>query len=119
MLVAAVYLWQMLIVRRETISENDSTEHPTVSNSSSESLSDSCTSVQTSPSDPLHQILEKLTKLESLDKHFTEMQDSFDTCFTTLQSSFVTRFTEVKTTLNTRLDKVSTRMTNLEASCHL
>ena len=62
----------------------------------------------------LQQILEKLTKLESLDNRFTEIQTSFDTRFTDLQSSLVTRFTEVKTTLDTRLNEVFTRMTNLE-----
>ena len=105
--------------------DKDNNEHPTVNNSSTEpinnsstepTVSNSRTPVPTSSSDPLQQILEKLTILESLDKRFTEMQASFDTRYTDLQSSFDMRFTEVKTTLNTRLDEVSSRMTNLEGS---
>ena len=101
--------------KRDSISEKDNNEHPTVANSSTEPTeSNSRTHVPNSSSDPLQQILEKLTKLESLDNRLTEIQTSFDTRFTDLQSSFVTRFTEVKTTLNTRLNEVFTRMTNLE-----
>ena len=98
--------------RDSTSRKGDFNEHPTATNSSTESLSE--TNASTSSSDSLHQILEKLTKLESLDKRFTEMQASFDTRLTDLPSSFVTRFTEVKTTSNTRLEEVSTRTSNLE-----
>ena len=95
--------------KRDSISGNDDPKvHPIVTNSSTESLSDSCTNAPISSSDPLHQIFEKLTKLESLEKRFTEMQASFDTRFTDWQSSFVTPFTEAKTTLNTRLQEFST-----------
>ena len=101
--------------KRDFISEKDNNAHPTVTNSSTEHTeSDSRTHAPNSSSDPLQQLLEKLTKLESLDKRFTEIQASFDTRFTDLRSSFVTRFTEVKTTLNTRLNEVFTRMTNLK-----
>ena len=93
--------------KRDSISEKDNNEHPTVTNSSIEPTeSNSRTHVPNSFSDPLQQILEKLSKLE--------IQTSIDTRFTDLQSSFVTRFTEVKTTLNTRLNEVFTRMTTLE-----
>ena len=101
--------------KRDSISEKDNNEHPTVTNSSIEpTKSNSRTHVPNSSSDPLQQILEKLSKLESLDNRLTEIQTSYDTRFTDLQSSFVTRFTEVKTTLNTWLNEVFTRMTNLE-----
>ena len=101
--------------KSDSISEKDNNEPPTVTNSSTEPTeSNSRTHVPNSSSDPLQQILEKLTKLESRDNRLTEIQTSFDTRFTDLQSSFVTRFTEVKTTLNTRLNEVFTRMTNLE-----
>ena len=99
---------------RDSINGNNSTEHPTDTNSSSEWPSAFHTGVQTTPSDPLQQILQKLSTLESLDKRITEIQTSFDTRLKDMQSSLVTRFEEVKTTLNTRLDEVSTRMTNLE-----
>ena len=99
---------------RDSTSGSSSNEHSDDTKSSSESPSASRTGGHTSPSDPLQQILEKLSTLGSLDKRITEMQTSFDKRFSDLQSSFVTRFEEVKTTLNTRLDEVSTRMTNLE-----
>ena len=101
--------------KRDSISETDNNKHPTVTNSSTVPIeSDSRTHVPNTYSDPLQQILEKLIKLESLDKRFTEMQASFDSRFTDLKLSFVTRFTEVKTTLNTQLNEVFIRMTNLE-----
>ena len=101
--------------KRDSISEKDNNEHPTVTSSSIEPTeSNSRTHVPNSSSDPLQQILEKLSKLESIDNRLTEIQTSFDTPFTDLQSSFVAWFTEVKTTLNTRLNEVFTRMTNLE-----
>ena len=101
--------------KRDSTSEKDDPNgHPTATNSSTESLSDSCTNATTSSTDLLHQILEKLTKLESLDNRFIEMQVSFDTRLTDLPSSFDTRFTEVKTTSNTRLEEVSTRISILE-----
>ena len=103
--------------KKDSINGNNSTEHPTDTNSSSESPSASPSTshpgVQTTHSDSLQQILQKLSTLESLDKRITEMQTTFDPCFKDMQSSLVTRFEEVKTTLNTRLDEVSTRMTNL------
>ena len=52
--------------KRDSISgKDDPNEHPTVTNSSTESLSDSYTNSPISSSDPLYQILEKLTKLVS------------------------------------------------------
>ena len=101
--------------KRDSISEKDNNEHPTVTNSSIEPTESNSSTHDPNPSsDPLQQILEKLSKLESLDNRRTEIQTSFDTRFTDLQSSFITRFTEVKNTLNTRLNEVFTRMTNLE-----
>ena len=101
--------------KRDSISEKDNNEHSTFTNSSTvPTESNSRTHVANSSSDPLQQILEKLTKLESLDNRFTEIQTYFDTRFTDLQSSFITWFTEVKTTLDTRLNEVFTRTTNLE-----
>ena len=108
----------MRIIRRDSINGNNSTEHPTDTNSASESPSvspsASHTSVQTTPSDPLQQILQKLSILESLNKRITEIQTKFDTHLKDMQSSLVTRFDEVKTILNTLLDEVSARMTILE-----
>ena len=93
-----VYLSQMQIV--SSINENNSNDHFTVTNSTPESLSASCSNVPISSSDHLHQILEKLTKLEtldaSLDNRFTEMQASFNTRFTEMQASFDTRFIEIQ-----------------------
>ena len=101
--------------KRDSISEKDNNDHPTVTNSSTEHTeSDSRTHVLNSSSDPLQQILQKLIKLECLGKRFTEMQASFDSWITDLQLFFITRFTEVKTTLNTQHNEVFTRMTNLE-----
>ena len=83
----------------DSISEKDNNEHPTVTNSFTEPTeSNSRTHVPNSSSDPLQQILEKLTKLESLDNRLTEIQTSFDT----------------QTTLNIWLNEVFTCMTILE-----
>ena len=55
------------------------------------------------PNDSQQQILDKLTKLDSL-----------DTRLSTLSSFLDVRFAEVQTTLNTRLEEVSIRMANLK-----
>ena len=85
--------------KRDCTSGSSSNEHSNDTKTSSESSSASPTGGHTSPSDPLQQILEKLSTLGSLDKRIAEIQTSFDKRFSDLQSSFVTRFDEVKTTL--------------------
>ena len=78
--------------KRDSISEKDNSEHPVTNTSTEPTESDSRTHAPNSSSDPLQQILQKLTKLESLDNRLTEIQASS----------------------NTRLNEVFTRITNLE-----
>ena len=60
--------------KRDSINEKENNEHSTDTNSSIEPTeSNSRTHVPNSSSDPLQQILKKLTKLKSLDNRLTEI----------------------------------------------